>query len=52
MDNVRGLLIIIDGNAIIVRTPEGFGGGGDVEKIEVVPKSRELARRVVEKYKL
>jgi uncharacterized protein involved in exopolysaccharide biosynthesis len=30
----------------------GLGGGGDVEKFEVVPKSRELARRVVEKYKL
>jgi uncharacterized protein involved in exopolysaccharide biosynthesis len=30
----------------------GLGGGGDVEKFEVVLKSRELARRVVEKYKL
>jgi uncharacterized protein involved in exopolysaccharide biosynthesis len=30
----------------------GLGGGGDVDKFEVVLKSRELARRVVEKYKL
>ncbi len=30
----------------------GLGGGGDVEKFVVVLKSRELARRVVEKYKL
>jgi uncharacterized protein involved in exopolysaccharide biosynthesis len=30
----------------------GIGGGGDVEKFEVVLNSRELARRVVEKYKL
>ncbi len=30
----------------------GLGGGGDVDKFEVVLKSRELARLVVEKYKL
>jgi uncharacterized protein involved in exopolysaccharide biosynthesis len=30
----------------------GLGGGGDVDKFEVVLKSRDLARRVVEKYKL
>ena len=30
----------------------GLGGGGDVEKFEVVLNSRELARRVVEKYEL
>jgi uncharacterized protein involved in exopolysaccharide biosynthesis len=30
----------------------GLGGGGDINKFEVVLKSRELARRVVEKYKL
>jgi uncharacterized protein involved in exopolysaccharide biosynthesis len=30
----------------------GLGGGGDVEKFEVVLKSRELTRRVVEKYEL
>ncbi|MFP3870555.1 MAG: Wzz/FepE/Etk N-terminal domain-containing protein [Syntrophobacteria bacterium] len=30
----------------------GLGGGGDVEKFEVVLESRELARRVVNKYKL
>ena len=30
----------------------GLGGGGDVDKFEVVLKSREIARRVVEKYKL
>jgi uncharacterized protein involved in exopolysaccharide biosynthesis len=30
----------------------GLGGGGDVDKFEVVLKSRELSRRVVEKYKL
>jgi uncharacterized protein involved in exopolysaccharide biosynthesis len=30
----------------------GLGGGGDVGKFEVVLKSRDLARRVVEKYKL
>jgi uncharacterized protein involved in exopolysaccharide biosynthesis len=30
----------------------GLGGGGDVEKFEVVLKSRELARRVVEKYEI
>jgi uncharacterized protein involved in exopolysaccharide biosynthesis len=30
----------------------GLGGGGDLEKFEVVLKSRELSRRVVEKYKL
>jgi uncharacterized protein involved in exopolysaccharide biosynthesis len=30
----------------------GLGGGGDVDKFEVVLKSRELARRVVERYKL
>jgi len=30
----------------------GLGGGGDVDKFEVVLKSRYLARRVVEKYKL
>jgi uncharacterized protein involved in exopolysaccharide biosynthesis len=30
----------------------GLGGGGDVEKFEVVLESRELARRVVEKHKL
>ena len=29
-----------------------LGGGGNVEKFEVVLKSRELARRVVDKYKL
>jgi uncharacterized protein involved in exopolysaccharide biosynthesis len=30
----------------------GLGGGGDMDKFEVVLKSRDLARRVVEKYKL
>ena len=30
----------------------GLGGGGNLEKFEVVLKSRDLARRVVEKYKL
>jgi len=30
----------------------GLGGGGDVEKFEVVLNSRELSRRVVEKYEL
>jgi uncharacterized protein involved in exopolysaccharide biosynthesis len=30
----------------------GLGGGGDLDKFEVVLKSRELAKRVVEKYKL
>ena len=30
----------------------GLGGGGDLDKFEVVLKSRELARRIVEKYKL
>ena len=30
----------------------GLGGGGDVGKFEVVLKSRELTRRVVEKYEL
>jgi uncharacterized protein involved in exopolysaccharide biosynthesis len=30
----------------------GLGGGGDVDKFEVVLESRELARRVVEKHKL
>jgi uncharacterized protein involved in exopolysaccharide biosynthesis len=30
----------------------GLGGGGDVEKFEVVLESRELTRRVVEKYNL
>jgi uncharacterized protein involved in exopolysaccharide biosynthesis len=30
----------------------GLGGGGDVDKFEVVLNSRELARRVVEKHKL
>lgn len=30
----------------------GLGGGGDVASFEVVLKSREIARRVVEKYKL
>ena len=30
----------------------GLGGGGDLDKFEVVLKSRELARRVVGKYKL
>jgi uncharacterized protein involved in exopolysaccharide biosynthesis len=30
----------------------GLGGGGDIEKFEVVLKSRELSRRVVKKYKL
>jgi uncharacterized protein involved in exopolysaccharide biosynthesis len=30
----------------------GLGGGGDVEKFEVVLKSRDLARRIVEKYNL
>ena len=30
----------------------GLGGGGDVDKFEVVLKSRELARSIVEKYKL
>ena len=30
----------------------GLGGGGDLDKFEIVLKSREVARRVVEKYKL
>jgi uncharacterized protein involved in exopolysaccharide biosynthesis len=30
----------------------GLGGGGDIDKFEVVLKSRDLARRVVQKYKL
>jgi uncharacterized protein involved in exopolysaccharide biosynthesis len=30
----------------------GLGGGGDVDKFEVLLKSRDLTRRVVEKYKL
>jgi uncharacterized protein involved in exopolysaccharide biosynthesis len=30
----------------------GLGGGGDIDKFEVVLESRELARRVMEKYEL
>ena len=30
----------------------GLGGGGDADKFEVILKSRDLTRRVVEKYKL